>query len=151
MLQAGDRLPQLDVILDDGRTAPIGALAEGTLIVYFYPKDDTPGCTNEAKQFAAMYPEFQKRGATIAGVSRDSVESHQRFKKKYGIPYALIADTDSNVCDAFGTIVEKNMYGIKRMGLARSTFIFDASGTLVKVWKSVKVDGHAQAVLDALP
>jgi peroxiredoxin Q/BCP len=151
MLQAGDRLPLLDVVDDGGRRVSTADLAPGTLVLYFYPKDDTPGCTSEAKQFRDAYAEFEKRGATVAGVSRDSVESHRRFKEKYDIPYALIADAESQLCDAFGVIVEKNMYGIKRMGLARSTFVIDASGTIVKVWPNVRVDGHVAAVLDALP
>jgi thioredoxin-dependent peroxiredoxin len=151
MLEAGDRLPVLDVVDDAGRQRSTTDLANGPLVLYFYPKDDTPGCTNEAQQFRDSYAEFQKRGATVVGVSRDSVESHRRFKDKYQIPYALIADTQSQLCDAFGVIVEKKMYGIKRMGLARSTFLIDGSGTILKVWPSVRVDGHAQAVLAALP
>jgi thioredoxin-dependent peroxiredoxin len=151
MLQAGDRSPELDVVDDTGASWSTTELAAGTLVVYFYPKDDTPGCTSEAKQFSDASGEFERRGATIVGVSRDSVASHQRFKTKYGIPYALIADTDSRLCDAFGVIVEKTMYGIKRMGLARSTFVIDAGGTIVKVWPNVKVDGHVQAVLASLP
>jgi peroxiredoxin Q/BCP len=151
MLEAGDRLPVLDVVDDAGRQRSTTDLAKGPLVLYFYPKDDTPGCTNEAQQFRDSYAEFQKRGATVVGVSRDSVESHRRFKDKYRIPYALIADTQSQLCDAFGVIVEKKMYGIKRMGLARSTFLIDGSGTILKVWPSVRVDGHAQAVLAALP
>jgi peroxiredoxin Q/BCP len=151
MLEAGDRLPVLDVVDDAGRQRSTTDLANGPLVLYFYPKDDTPGCTNEAQQFRDSYAEFQKRGVTVVGVSRDSVESHRRFKDKYQIPYALIADTQSQLCDAFGVIVEKKMYGIKRMGLARSTFLIDGSGTILKVWPSVRVDGHAQAVLAALP
>jgi thioredoxin-dependent peroxiredoxin len=151
MLQAGDRLPKLDVVLDDGSTTSTTELAKQTLVLYFYPKDDTPGCTNEAAQFSDAFEEFRKRNATIVGVSRDSVESHQKFKKKYDIPYALIADTQSQLCDAFGVIVEKTMYGKKRMGLARSTFIIDGSGTILKVWPNVKVEDHAGAVLAALP
>jgi thioredoxin-dependent peroxiredoxin len=151
MLQAGDTLPKLDVVVDDGRTISTADLAEDTLVLYFYPKDDTPGCTNEAAQFSSACDEFRKRGATIVGVSRDSVASHQKFKKKYDIPYALVADTQSQLCDALGVVVEKTMYGIKRMGLARSTFLIDRSGTIVKVWPSVRVEGHAQAVLAALP
>ncbi|HEY1681356.1 MAG TPA: peroxiredoxin [Candidatus Tumulicola sp.] len=150
MLQAGDRLPKLDVVDDAGRHLSTTDLAAGTLVLYFYPKDDTPGCTSEAAQFRDAFDEFERRGATIVGVSRDSVESHQRFKKKYGIPYPLIADTDSRLCDAFGVIVEKTMYGIKRMGLARSTFVIDAGGSIVKVWPNVKVVGHVQAVLASL-
>ncbi|MEO7203071.1 MAG: peroxiredoxin [Candidatus Tumulicola sp.] len=150
MLQAGNRLPKLDVVDDTGRHLSTTELAAGTLVLYFYPKDDTPGCTSEATQFRDAFDEFVRRGATIVGVSRDSVASHQRFKTKYGIPYPLIADTDSRLCDAFGVIVEKTMYGIKRMGVARSTFVIDAGGAIVKVWPNVKVDGHVQAVLASL-
>jgi peroxiredoxin Q/BCP len=150
MLQVGDRLPKLDVVDDTGRHLSTTELAAGTLVLYFYPKDDTPGCTNEAGQFRDAFDEFERHGATIVGVSRDSVASHQRFKNKYRIPYPLIADTDSRLCDAFGVIVEKTMYGIKRMGLARSTFVIDAGGSIVKVWPNVKVADHVQAVLASL-
>ncbi|HTX58088.1 MAG TPA: peroxiredoxin, partial [Verrucomicrobiae bacterium] len=114
------------------------------------PKDDTPGCTSEASQFRDLYKQFQKKQARIVGVSRDSVESHQKFKKKYSIPFELLADTESKLCDAFGVIVEKNMYGKKSKGVARATFLIDADGTIVRAWPRVRVDDHAEEVLSSL-
>jgi thioredoxin-dependent peroxiredoxin len=152
VLAEGDKLPKLDLIDDEGREITSSALlGDGSLVLYFYPKDDTPGCTNEASQFRDLYKNFQKKNARIVGVSRDSVASHQKFKEKYKIPFTLIADTDSALCDAMGVIVEKNMYGRKSMGVARSTFLIDPSGTIVKVWPKVKVDEHADEVLASLP
>jgi thioredoxin-dependent peroxiredoxin len=151
VLAEGDKLPKLDLIDDEGRTIASSALLDAALVLYFYPKDDTPGCTNEASQFRDLYRKFQNKGARIVGVSRDSVASHQKFKEKYKIPFTLIADTDSKLCDAMGVIVEKNMYGRKSMGVARSTFLIDAKGTIVKVWPKVKVDDHADEVLASLP
>ena len=121
-----------------------------TLVLYFYPKDDTPGCTSEAGQFTEHLKAFRKKGAEIVGVSRDGVASHQKFKEKYGIPYRLLADTEQELCDAFGVIVEKNMYGKKSLGVQRSTFLIDPKGKIVKVWPKVKVDGHAEDVLAAI-
>jgi peroxiredoxin Q/BCP len=118
--------------------------------LYFYPKDDTPGCTSEASQFRDIYKQFQKKKARIVGVSRDSVESHQKFIKKYSIPFQLLADTESKLCDAFGVIVEKTMYGKKRLGIQRSTFLIDPKGKIVKVWPKVTVDEHAEEVLSSL-
>jgi thioredoxin-dependent peroxiredoxin len=151
VLAEGDKLPKLDLVDDEGRTIASSALLDAALVLYFYPKDDTPGCTNEASQFRDLYRKFQNKGARIVGVSRDSVASHQKFKEKYKIPFTLIADTDSKLCDAMGVIVEKNMYGRKSMGVARSTFLIDAKGTIVKVWPKVKVDDHADEVLASLP
>jgi thioredoxin-dependent peroxiredoxin len=151
VLAEGDKLPKLDLIDDEGRRFATSTLLGSPLVLYFYPKDDTPGCTNEASQFRDLYGKFQKKGARIIGVSRDSVESHQKFKEKYKIPFTLIADADSKLCDAMGVIVEKNMYGRKSMGIARSTFLIDAKGTIVKVWPKVKVDDHADEVLASLP
>ena len=122
-------------------------LLGGPLILYFYPKDDTPGCTSEASQFRDLYTQFQAKKARIVGVSRDSAESHRRFKEKFSIPFELLADTESKLCDAFGVIVEKNMYGKKSKGIARSTFLIDGSGKIVKVWPKVNVDEHADEVL----
>jgi thioredoxin-dependent peroxiredoxin len=151
VLAVGDKFPKLDLIDDQGQTIASAALLEGPLVLYFYPKDDTPGCTNEASQFRDLHAKFQKKGARIVGVSRDSVASHQKFKAKYKIPFTLIADTDSKLCDAMGVIVEKKMYGRTSMGIARSTFLIDAEGTIVKVWPKVSVDEHADEVLASLP
>jgi thioredoxin-dependent peroxiredoxin len=151
VLAAGDKLPKLVLVDDEGRDVATSDLLGGPLVLYFYPKDDTPGCTNEASQFRDLYPKFQRRNARIVGVSRDSVASHQKFKDKYKIPFTLLADTESKLCDAMGVIVEKNMYGKKSMGVARATFLIDATGKIVKVWPKVKVDDHADEVLASLP
>jgi peroxiredoxin Q/BCP len=151
MLETGATLPAISLADDTGAAISTHDLIGKSLVIYFYPKDDTPGCTNEATQFRDLYDEFEKKGAQIVGVSRDSVASHQKFKTKYGLPFRLLADVESKLCDAFGVIVEKNMYGKKSMGVQRSTFLFDASGKLVKVWPKVSVDGHAEAVLEKLP
>jgi peroxiredoxin Q/BCP len=150
VLAAGDTLPQVTVADDSGANVNTKDLLGPTLVVYFYPKDDTPGCTSEAGQFSETYDEFKKKGAEIIGVSRDSVASHQKFKEKYGIPYHLLADVDSALCDGFGVIVEKNMYGKKSLGIQRSTFLIDPKGTIVRVWPKVTVEGHAEDVLAAI-
>jgi len=147
LLGEGDRLPAVTLLDDRGAELTTTDLLGGPLILYFYPKDDTPGCTSEASQFRDLYPQFQEKKARIVGVSRDSAESHRRFKEKFSIPFELLADTESKLCDAFGVIVEKNMYGKKSKGIARSTFLIDGSGKIVKVWPKVNVDEHADEVL----
>lgn len=152
MLGEGDRLPAMLLLDDQGHAVDTTGLSGGgPLVLYFYPKDDTPGCTTEASEFRDLYKHFQKKNARIVGVSRDSVESHHRFKTKFSIPFPLLADTEAKLCDAFGVIVEKNMYGKKSKGVARSTFLIDENGTIVRVWPKVKVDGHAEEVLSSLP
>ena len=143
-------MPAVTVLDDQGNSVQTTELLGAPLILYFYPKDDTPGCTSEASQFRDLYKQFQKKQARIVGVSRDSVESHQKFKKKYSIPFELLADTESKLCDAFGVIVEKNMYGKKSKGVARATFLIDADGTIVRAWPRVRVDDHAEEVLSSL-
>ncbi|HTZ55935.1 MAG TPA: peroxiredoxin [Candidatus Acidoferrum sp.] len=138
MLAAGDTLPDLAVADDAGNPVKIAELLGGPLILYFYPKDDTPGCTSEASQFRDLYAKFEKKGARIVGVSRDSVASHQKFKAKYKIPFTLLADTDSRLYNALGVT-------------ARSTFLIDGKGVIVKVWPKVRVDDHADEVLASLP
>ena len=118
-------------------------------IVYFYPKDDTPGCTIEGVQFRDLHKEFTKAGFMVFGVSRDSVASHERFKAKMAFPFDLLADTDETMCELFDVINEKNMYGKKVMGIERSTFIIGRNGEIAKEWRGVKVDGHALDVLNA--
>jgi peroxiredoxin Q/BCP len=151
VLDIGAKMPSVKLADDSGATVGTRELLGKPLVLYFYPKDDTPGCTSEAAQFSDLYDAFAKKGADVVGVSRDSVASHQKFKSKYGIPYRLLADTESKLCDAFGVIVEKNMYGKKTLGVQRSTFLFDAAGELVFVWPKVSVDGHAEDVLAKLP
>ncbi|HEY6325108.1 MAG TPA: peroxiredoxin [Candidatus Cybelea sp.] len=138
MLREGDQLPAVTVLDDEGNSVTTTDLLGGPLILYFYPKDDTPGCTSQASQFRDSYRQFQEKNARIVGVSRDSVESHQRFKKKFAIPFALLADTDSKLYKALGVT-------------ARTTFLIDADGRIAKIWPKVNVDEHAEDVLASLP
>lgn len=119
------------------------------LVIYFYPKDDTPGCTVEGKDFSASHAAFLKADTQVIGVSRDSLASHERFAKKHGLSITLVSDSDETLCNAFGVIKEKNMYGKKVLGIERSTFLIDAQGVVRQVWRGVKVDGHVDAVLAA--
>ena len=150
MLKVGASMPSVTVEDDAGKKLKTKDLIGKPLVLYFYPKDDTPGCTTEAGDFADLYGDFTKKGVEIYGVSRDSAESHRKFKKKHGIPFPLLADVDSRLCDAFGVIVEKNMYGKKSLGIQRSTFLFDAKGKIAHVWPKVSVEGHAEDVLEHL-
>jgi peroxiredoxin Q/BCP len=149
MLEAGAPVPNVAADDDAGNAVKLRDLAKKTLVVYFYPKADTPGCTNETMQFRDLNGQFEKKGVTVVGVSRDTVKAQAKFKEKYEVPFALLADVDSAICDAFGVIVEKNMYGKKSMGIQRSTFVVKA-GKIEKVWPKVSVDGHAAEVLSSL-
>jgi thioredoxin-dependent peroxiredoxin len=123
--------------------------AGSSLVVYFYPKDATTGCTQEGEAFRDLYPKFRKAGVEIVGVSPDSVASHEKFKAKYGFPFALLSDEDKAVCQLFDVWKEKSMYGRKYMGVERSTFLIDGKGVLRREWRKVKVPGHAEEVLAA--
>ncbi len=118
------------------------------LAIYFYPKDDTPGCATEAQQFRDLYAQFKKAYCEVAGISRDSIKSHEKFKAKFTLPYALLSDADETACELFGVIKLKNMYGKQVRGIERSTFVFDKDGILRREWRGLKADGHAQEVLD---
>lgn len=118
------------------------------MILYFYPKDSTPGCTTEAQQFRDLHPEFEKLGAIVAGVSRDSIKSHENFKAKQELPFDLLSDADEALCTQFAVIKMKSMYGKQVRGIERSTFVIDGEGVLRREWRGVKVPGHAQEVLD---
>jgi thioredoxin-dependent peroxiredoxin len=120
------------------------------VVLYFYPKDSTPGCTTEGQQFRDLHPQFEKAGAVVAGVSRDSLKSHANFKGKMGFPFPLLSDPDEALCRQFDVIRMKNMYGKQVRGIERSTFLIGRDGTLVREWRRVKVPGHAQQVLDAV-
>jgi peroxiredoxin Q/BCP len=120
------------------------------LVIYFYPKDNTPGCTTEGQGFRDHYKSFQKAGAEIVGVSRDSVASHEKFKAKYEFPFDLLSDPDETLCNIFAVMKEKNMYGRKHMGVERSTFLIDEKGVLRQEWRKVKVPGHVETVLEAV-
>ena len=120
------------------------------VVVYFYPKDNTPGCTMESQQFRDLHKQFEKAGAVVVGVSRDSLKSHQGFKSKHELPFELLSDADEALCARFDVIKMKNMYGKQVRGIERSTFLFDQNGELVREWRKVKVDGHAEEVLQAV-
>ena len=151
MLDTGDTVPSdLALDLSSGSSATLGDYAGQWLVLYFYPKDSTPGCTTEGNDFNALLPKFRKLGATVLGVSRDSVKSHQNFCAKQGFKFDLVSDKSEAVCSAFGVIKEKTMYGRKVMGIERSTFLIAPSGVIARTWRPVKVAGHAQAVLDEL-
>jgi peroxiredoxin Q/BCP len=150
MLETGAKLPAAGAEDDAGHAVSLADFAGKKLVVYFYPKANTPGCTNETIQFRDLYPEFQKKGAAVVGVSRDSVKAQAGFKAKFSVPFPLLADVASTICDAFGVIVEKNMYGRKSLGIQRLTFLIGADGTVEKVWPKVSVAGHAREVLQSL-
>jgi peroxiredoxin Q/BCP len=149
MLEAGARVPDVGAEDERGVAVKLRDLAKRPFVLYFYPRADTPGCTNETIQFRDLFKSFTKKGVAVVGVSRDTVAAQAKFKAKYDVPFALLADVDSSICDAFGVIVEKNMYGKKSLGIQRSTFIVK-DGTIAKVWPKVKVDGHAAEVLTFL-
>jgi peroxiredoxin Q/BCP len=131
-----------------GGTFQLAKAAARLVVLYFYPKDNTPGCTTEGQQFAALHREFRKVGAEVYGISRDSLRSHENFKAKMGFPFDLLADDDEKVCQQFGVIKMKNMYGKQVRGIERSTFVLDARRALRREWRGVKVPGHAKEVLD---
>jgi peroxiredoxin Q/BCP len=149
MLEIGDKAPDFTLPADGGGKVSLKDLRGKTIILYFYPKDDTSGCTAEACAFRDQLPDFSKAKATVLGVSRDSVASHDKFKKKYGLTFPLLADEEGKVTEAYGTWVEKSMYGRKYMGIDRSTFLIDGKGIIRGIWRKVKVPGHADEVLKA--
>ena len=149
-VKIGKKIPSFSMILDDGSELKSKDFNGKNIVIYFYPKDSTPGCTKEGEDFRDLHEEFIKSNAQIYGVSRDSVASHQKFKAKYKFPFHLISDEDESLCKLFDVIKEKNMYGRKYMGIERSTFLINDKGQLLNEWRKVKVKGHAQEVLDTL-
>jgi peroxiredoxin Q/BCP len=150
-IKTGNKVPKLSGTTQSGDTLKLADLKDQWVVLYFYPKDNTTGCTREAGDFRDLYTKFKRRGATIVGVSRDSSRSHSGFKEKLGLPFALVADTDETWCRAFDVIRKKKLYGREYLGVDRSTFLIGPDGKLVQEWRGVKVPGHAQAVLDAIP
>lgn len=148
-LEAGDKIPAFRGETADG---PITRRdLEGQVsILYFYPKDATPGCTTEACDFRDALPRYTRAKAKVYGISKDSLASHDKFAKKHELPFTLISDTDGSICEAFGTWIEKSLYGRKYMGIDRATFLVDASGVIRQVWRKVKVGGHVEEVLEAV-
>ena len=148
-VEVGDKAPDFSLPADGGGKVSLKALKGKAVVLYFYPKDDTPGCTAEACAFRDQLPDFAKVKAQVIGISRDSVASHDKFKKKFKLPFPLASDEDGKVCQAYGVWAEKSMYGKKYMGIERSTFLIDGKGVVRNVWRKVKVDGHADVVLAA--
>lgn len=141
-------VPEFELPATSGVTFKLSNYQSKTLVIYFYPKDNTPGCTTQGMQLRDSYPEFQATNAEIFGISRDSLKSHENFKSKFSFPFELLADTEELACSIFGVMKMKNMYGKQVRGIERSTFVIDKNGILVREWRGVKVDGHAQEVLN---
>jgi peroxiredoxin Q/BCP len=150
-IKIGNKAPKLSGTTQSGDTLKLADLRGQWVVLYFYPKDNTTGCTREAGDFRDLYTKFKRRGAAIVGVSRDSARSHHGFKEKLGLPFMLVADTEEVWCKAFDVIRKKKLYGREYLGVDRSTFLIDPEGRLVREWRGVKVPGHAEAVLDAIP
>lgn len=146
----GKVVPALKLPATGDQTIDFKSLRGKNVVLYFYPKDSTPGCTTEGQDFAAQHARFKRRNAVVLGVSRDSVASHEKFRAKYNFPFDLLSDAEETACQIFGVLKEKNMYGRKVIGIERSTFLIDAEGKLRREWRKVKVEGHVQEVLDAL-
>ena len=148
MINEGDKAPALKVTSSDGSTVDLSSPGR-PLVLYFYPKDDTSGCTLEAQNFTQLSPDFRKAGVKVVGVSRDPMKKHEKFISKYDLAVPLASDEDGRISDAFGTWVEKSMYGRKYMGMERATYLIGSDGKVVRAWRKVKVPGHAQEVLKA--
>jgi peroxiredoxin Q/BCP len=150
MLEAGANAPQFALPADDGSTVDLAALRGKKVVLYFYPRDDTPGCTKEACEFRDSWTAVQRAGAVVLGVSPDGIAAHEKFKKKYRLPFQLLADTGHEVADAYGAWGRKNLYGRLFSGILRTTFVIDQDGRIAKVFEKVRPKGHAAQVLAAL-
>jgi peroxiredoxin Q/BCP len=148
MINEGDKAPAINVTASDGKATDLAAPG-APLVLYFYPKDDTSGCTREAQDFTALAADFAKAGVRVVGVSRDPMKKHDKFIAKYDLAVPLVSDEDGSISDAFGTWVEKSMYGRKYMGMERATYLIGGDGQILKAWRKVKVPNHAQEVLAA--
>jgi peroxiredoxin Q/BCP len=149
-LTIGDKAPEFTLQSGSGETVKLRDFKGKPVILYFYPKDNTSGCTKQACDFRDMQPAIRKAGAVVLGVSPDSVASHEKFAAKFDLPFALLADPDHAVAEKYGVWVEKSMYGRKYMGIERTTFLIDGQGKIAEIWSKVKVPGHVSAVVEAL-
>jgi peroxiredoxin Q/BCP len=149
-IEPGQPAPDVTLPRDGGGTVSLADFHGKKVVLYFYPKDDTSGCTTESVGFTAALPEFEAAGAVVVGVSKDSVKSHDKFRDKHGLGVVLLSDEGSDVCERFGVWMEKSMYGKKYMGIDRSTFLIDREGRIARVWRKVKVPGHVEEVLAAV-
>jgi peroxiredoxin Q/BCP len=147
--EIGDKAPDFTAPTDGGGKVSLRDFAGQNVVLYFYPKDDTPGCTKEACGFRDSLPDFTGVNAAILGVSKDKPEKHDKFKAKYDLPFTLVSDEDGKICETYGTWIEKSMYGRKYMGIDRATFLIDGKGRIREIWRKVKVKGHVEAVLKA--
>jgi thioredoxin-dependent peroxiredoxin len=150
MIEEGKPAPDFTLADQAGKKVTLSKLKGSSVVLYFYPKDDTPGCTTEACAFRDAFADYKKAGAVILGVSPDDSASHAKFAKKFDLPFTLLADNDKKVSEAYGVWKEKSMYGKKYMGVERTTFVIDRQGKVAKIFPKVKVDGHSSAVLDAI-
>lgn len=150
MIEHGSEAPDFTLPRDGGEEVTLSALRPKAVVLYFYPKDDTSGCTKEAIAFTEHLAEFDAAGAVVLGVSKDTVAKHEKFRDKHELGVALLSDADSDVCERYGVWVEKSMYGKKYMGIERATFLIGGDGTVAQVWRKVKVAGHAEAVVEAV-
>jgi len=148
-LSIGDKAPDFTLPTDGSGSVSLSKLKGKNVVLYFYPKDDTPGCTIEAKDFRDLMKDFEKSNTVILGMSKDDVKSHDKFKQKFCLPFTLASDVDGTTCEAYGVWVEKSMYGKKYMGIDRTTFLIDSHGKIAQIWSKVKVEGHAKEVLEA--
>lgn len=147
-LKPGDAAPAFSIPTDGGSKVSLADFKGKNVVLYFYPKDDTPGCTQESKEFRDHLKAFEKAGCVILGASKDSVKSHDKFKEKHCLPFPLLSDESGNLCEDYGVWVEKSMYGKTYMGIERTTFLIDGKGIIRHVWRKVKVDGHVEDVLE---
>ena len=150
MVNIGEKVANFSLPATGDKTVSLDDFKGSNLIIYFYPKDSTPGCTLEGQNFRDLYPQFQKSGTAVLGVSRDGLKAHENFKAKQAFPFDLLSDAEEKLCKQFDVIHEKNMYGRKFMGIVRSTFLLDGEGILQKEWRKVRVKGHADEVLEAV-
>ena len=149
-VEIGEKAPDFTLPTDGNGCVTLSALKGKKVVLYFYPKDDTSGCTAEACGFRDAFPDYGGTGSVVIGISKDSVVSHDKFKKKYGLTFPLVSDEDGKICEKYGTWVQKSLYGRKYMGIERATFLIDKTGTVAKVWHKVKVPGHVDEVLQAV-
>lgn len=150
MPEISDTAPDFTLPRDGGAQVSLSDLRPGPVVIFFYPRDDTSGCTKEAVAFSGLKSEFDAAGATVIGISKDSVSSHEKFRDKHDLSVPLLSDAEDAICEAYGVWTEKNMYGKKFMGIERSTFLIDGTGRIARMWRKVKVPGHAEEVLEAV-
>jgi peroxiredoxin Q/BCP len=149
-LKVGDKAPEFTLLSDQEESVSLKSLRGKKFVLYFYPKDSTPGCTREACDFRDQFAVFKKHGVEIFGVSKDSAKSHTKFKEKYELPFALLVDDNADVCEAYGVVDKKSMFGKTFLGITRTTFLIDEKGIIQAIWRKVKVTGHVEQILNEL-